>query len=177
VAVHDAASGREVRWLRASSAAFSVAVSPDGRVVAAGTWLGAVDLWDAESGEKLDELKGQTALATALDFGPRGDLLVVSSRDGSTRLWDVGARQLLATVAQRKWGAERVRFMPDGRTIAVGYQDGEIEVVDLDYYFRFAAGHVDYQLGLRRAAGETFPRADAVQAWAKAILDKRGNVR
>jgi WD40 repeat protein/predicted Ser/Thr protein kinase len=171
VIVRELASGREIRRLQPSASPFSLAVSPNGRLLAAGTWPGIVDVWDVDTGRKLHEVKGATALVTALDFSADGSLLVLSSRDGATRLWDVLSGQWLATVASRKPGAERVRFFPDGRRILIGYEDGEVEIRDLSYFFRYAAGHAAYRLRLFRDAGESFPRSDDVISWSRRILE------
>ena len=170
VVIRDAATGREVRRLRPSASPFSIAVTPDGRLLAAGTWPGLVDVWDVETGRKFQELKGPTALVTGLDFSADGSLLALSSRDGSTRLWDVAGGHWLATVASRKPGAERVRFFPDGRRLAIGYEDGDVEIRDLQYFFRYAAGQAERQLQLLRNTGESFPRSDEVLAWSRRVL-------
>jgi WD40 repeat protein len=167
--VREIDSGREMRRYAVPAAPFSVALSPDARLVATGTWVGAVNVWDTRTGAMVNEFKGQTALINGLDFSPDGTLLASSSRDGSTRLWDMTTGRWLATVASRGSGAEHVRFFPDGRHIAIGYQDGEVEIRDLDYFFRYVAGHADYQLGLFRQAGETFPRAADVLEWSRGV--------
>jgi WD40 repeat protein len=115
-------------------------------------------------------LKGQTRLIGGIDFSPDGRTLASASRDGSTRLWDVASGHWLATVGSRTPGAERVRFFPDGRRLAIGYEDGEVEVRDLQYFFRYTAGHADYELRLFHEAGESFPRSDEVLAWSHAIV-------
>jgi len=170
VILRDRATGRELRRYATSSAPFALALTRDERLLAAGTYLGAVCVFDVQSGRMLGELSGPTAMATSLDFSPDDRLLAVTSRDGSTRLWDVTSRQWLATVARRTPGAERVRFLPDGRRLAIGYEDGVVAVHDLQYFFRHVAGHADYQLGLLGAAGERFPRADEALAWARSLL-------
>jgi serine/threonine protein kinase/WD40 repeat protein len=170
VIIREAASGREIGRLRPSASPFSLAVTADGRLLAAGTWPGLVDLWDLDTARKLLALKGPTALVTALDFRADGGLLALSSRDGSTRFWDVAAGQWLATVASRKPGAERLRFFPDGGRLAIGYQDGEVEIRDLQYFFRYAAGNAEYQLRQLNAAGESFPRANEALAWSRRFL-------
>ena len=172
VTVRDIASNQEIRRFESASTPFALEVSPDGRLLAAGTWLGAVDIWEIDSGRKIADLKGQTALVGGVDFSPDGTLLAVASRDGSTRLWDVAAGQFLATVASRAPGAERVRFFPDGRKLAIGYEDGEIEIRDLEYFFRHAAGSAEYQLRLFKDAGESFSRAGEVLAWSNGMLRK-----
>jgi WD40 repeat protein len=173
VVVRDLATGREIRRWDTVTAPFSLALTSDARLLAVGTWIGTVHVWDVESGRKLDELKGPTALVAGLDFSPDGGLLAVSSRDGSTRVWDVATGQFLATIGLRRVGAERVRFFPDGRRAAIGYEDGEVEIRDLRYFFRHTAGQAEYQLQLFRKAGESFPRSEEVLAWSRRILAAR----
>jgi WD40 repeat protein len=170
VAVRDGESGREIRRLQPSSAAFSLAVSPDGRLLAAGTWVGTIVIWDLESGRQLKELKGQARGVIGLDFSPDGRILVSASLRGPMWVWEVASGLWLATVPARQVGAERVRFFADGRRLAIGYEDGKVEIRDLTYFFRHAAGHAPYQLEQFRAAGETFPRSSEALAWSQGVL-------
>jgi serine/threonine protein kinase/WD40 repeat protein len=170
VILRDQATGRELRRYATSAAPFALALTRDERLLVAGTYLGAVCVFDVQTGRMLGELSGPTAMATSLDFSPDDRLLAVTSRDGSTRLWDVTTRQWLATVARRTPGAERVRFLPDGRRLAIGYEDGVVAVHDLQYFFRHVAGHADYQLRLLGAAGERFPRSAEALAWTRSLL-------
>jgi WD40 repeat protein len=170
VVIRDVASGREIRRLRTPASPFSLAVTPDGRLLAIGTWTGLVDIWDLDADRRLETLKGPSAIVTSLDVSADGRLLALSCRDGSTRLWDVTTRQWLATVATRRAGAERVQFFPDNRHLAIGYADGELEIRDLQYFFRYAAGQAAYRLQLLKTAGETPSRADEVIAWSQRFL-------
>lgn len=173
VAVFDVETHQKIGEYRTLAAAYSLAISPDRRLLAVGTFSGVVDVWEIASGRQLDSLKGQTALVNSLDFSPDGALLAVASRDGSTRLWDVATHQFLATVATRVPGAEQVRFLPDGRRLAIGYGDGVLEIRDVNYFFRHVAGSAQFQLGLLRKTGELFPRADEVLAWSRGLLSAR----
>ena len=173
VKVIDARSGRETGRMKASSAPFSIAVSPDGRHLAVGTYLGAVDVFDVASGRQIDSVKGPTALTNGVDFSADGALLAIASRDGTTRIWDVTTRRSLAVVASRRVNAERVRFLPDGRRLAIGYANGDLELVDLQHYLRHVAGNAEYRLRVFREAGEVFPRADEVIAWSRQMLNGR----
>jgi WD40 repeat protein/tRNA A-37 threonylcarbamoyl transferase component Bud32 len=172
VILRDRATGRELRRYATTAAPFALGLTRDERLLVAGTYLGAVCVFDVQTGRMLGELSGPTAMATSLDFSPDDRLLAVTSRDGSTRLWDVTTRQWLATVARRTPGAERVRFLPDGRRLAIGYEDGVVVIHDLQYFFRHVGGHADYQLAKlgAGAAGERFPRAAEALAWARSLL-------
>jgi WD40 repeat protein len=168
----DRDTGTELQRFRTTASPFAIALSPDGRTLAAGTFSGTIYLWDVASGQAR-QLKGQGRLVGGVDFSPDGRMLASSSRDGTTRLWDVATGQWLATVGSRTPGAEHVRFLPDGRRLAIGYEDGEVEVRDLQYFFRYAAGHTEYELRLFREAGESFPRSDDVLAWSHAIVPEQ----
>jgi WD40 repeat protein len=169
----DIPTMKEVRTLATTSSPFSVALSPNARVLAIGTWLGAVDVWDLDAGQRIDSAKGQNALIHSVDISPDGQMIASGSRDGSTRLWHIPTRRSLATVAVRSSGAEWVLFLADGTRLVIGYEDGEVEVRDLDYFFRYAAGHAGYQLRLFTAAGEAFPRAGDVIAWSERTVSGR----
>ncbi|HEX5215110.1 MAG TPA: serine/threonine-protein kinase, partial [Vicinamibacterales bacterium] len=158
VLMREVGSGQEVRRFTSTSAPYSVTLSPDRRWLAVGTFLGAVDVFDTATGAPVTSLKGQTALVPSLDFSADSRLLAVASRDGAIRLWDVADRQLLATIASRPVGASRVLFLPGDKRLAIGYDDGELEIRDLDYFFRYAAGNAEHQLTKFSAAGETFAR-------------------
>jgi eukaryotic-like serine/threonine-protein kinase len=168
----DLASSQEVRTIKTVSSPFSVALSADARVLAIGTWLGAVEVWDLNAGKPLDSAKGPTALIHSVDISPDGQMIAIGSRDGTTRLWHIPTRQWLATVAARPSGAEMVLFLADGKRLVIGYEDGEVEVRDLDYFFRYVAGNAEYQLRLLNAAGESFPRAQEVIEWSRKVLQQ-----
>ena len=170
VVSNDVNTGQELGRMQTAAAPFSVAVSPNGRWVAAGTYLGAVYIWDVASGRSIDPVKGQIAIVNGVDFSPDSSLLAIASRDGSTRLWDVEKQLTLAVVATRAVPAERVRFLPDGQRLAIGYATGEIELVDLNHFLRHIAGNAEYQLSLFRAAGEVLPRAGEVIEWSQKML-------
>jgi len=62
--------------------------SPDGRILAAGTYEGEIHLY-LLSGEALPVLKGHTGYITSLHFSSDGELLASGSYDGTVRLWGV----------------------------------------------------------------------------------------
>jgi WD40 repeat protein len=90
VKLWDAASGKEVRtfeWPEARVAA--LALSPDGRFLAAGAAGGTIRLWDATTGQERFGYRGHAGVVGSLTFHPDGARLLSSSNDGTSRLWDV----------------------------------------------------------------------------------------
>jgi WD40 repeat protein/serine/threonine protein kinase len=74
----------------------SVALSPDGTLIATGEAGGILRLWSMEQGRELRTLDGHSADITQVRFLSNGRLLSAST-DKTVRLWDVGSGKLLGT--------------------------------------------------------------------------------
>src|SRR5260221_481880 len=86
VRLWDVASGRSHELHGDSGWMSSVAFSPDGRTLAAGTLNGEIKLWNVDTRREMVTLRGHTTMVGAVGFSPNGRLLV--SAGGETlRLW------------------------------------------------------------------------------------------
>ena len=85
------ASGELIRELHTEERPLDVAWSPDARWIAVGTVSGAVEVWDANTGELRAHLVGHTQRVAALDFSDDGRWLFSGSWDGTARRWSVDA--------------------------------------------------------------------------------------
>jgi RNA polymerase sigma factor (sigma-70 family) len=133
IRVWDAETGKELRQFPHSGGVWQVALSPDGKSVAA---LGPTDvkrhiaLWDIATGARAGELDfdGNFDGAMSLAFSPDGKQLL-SGGDRVLRLFDVGTgkqRDLFGAGAQTR----RLAFSPDGKTFAVGRHDATARIHD-----------------------------------------------
>lgn len=67
----------------------SMALSPDGTVLAVGYLDSTIKLWNLASGEQLTILEGHKDRVVSLAFSPDGTLLASGGTDGTVRLWGV----------------------------------------------------------------------------------------
>ena len=67
----------------------SVVFSPDGKFLAAGSLDTVVRIWDAETGQLLDKLKGHMDSVYSVAFSPDGRYLVSGSLDKTLKMFDI----------------------------------------------------------------------------------------
>ncbi len=120
--------------LKHAAAVNTVALSPNGRILASGASDGTIKLWDVANGRELIPLKGHLDSVNAVAFSPDGKTL--ASVSGHTRLADTKDFNLELSGALKLWdietGVEKVSvhsnedlfnsvtFSPDGHTLASG---------------------------------------------------------
>ena len=94
----------------------SVALSPDGELLAVGRHNGVVELWDVRSKKRIDSLRGHAAMVQCVVFSPDGRLLA-SSASELAHLWNIRDRKKIA-VFKHTAIVESMSFGHDGKTLA-----------------------------------------------------------
>lgn len=161
----------------------SLAISPDGKLIASGGYR-EVKLWiRAEDGWKLHDTIGTGELDSplidrvfALDFSRDGKRLAIggggAGRSGQIALWSVDGRKLERTIDDAHIDSvHALQFSADGKTFATGSADGHVKLLSTDtgkVVHSFEA-HVHQVLGVSlRADGKMIASAgtdNSVRFW------------
>jgi WD40 repeat protein len=145
----DVATGTEAKaWKAHSLGVFSLAFSPDYRVLASNGYFDyTVKLWDVATRREIRALankktEGLQEKVQAIAFSPNGKSLAVSEVGfdpklkqyayNRTNVWDVETGEKRFTVNGHKFDIDAVLFTPDSRYVVSGSADGTIKFWDAD---------------------------------------------
>ncbi|MER7079383.1 WD domain-containing protein, G-beta repeat-containing protein [Saccharopolyspora kobensis] len=98
VQLWDARSGRRVAEFTDQDLVQAVQFSPDGSLLATGTWEDVVRLYDVAGRRQVGVLAGHGAHITGVAFSSDGRLLASTGADGQVRVWDVREQREITTV-------------------------------------------------------------------------------
>jgi glucose repression regulatory protein TUP1 len=117
----------------------TVAVSPDGKFLAAGSLDRAVRVWDTDKGTLVEHLEGHKDSVYSVAFSPNGSELLSGSLDKTIKLWELnGPRTMtapgppLAGICKRTFVGHKdsvlsVALSPDGKWVVSGSKDRGVQ--------------------------------------------------
>jgi WD40 repeat protein len=132
----------------------SVALSPDGQIIANGSKDQTIGLWKLRTGEKIRTLWGHTSAVIALAISPDGEIVASGSEDSTIKLWQLSTGQELSTLRGHSDRIRDLAFSWDGQVLASGSDDKSIKLwrVSTGREFRtiegWFSGHSDSVLSL-----------------------------
>ena len=94
-----------------------LAVSKDGRWIAAGTSSGEVIAWDAKTYERVIWHRADDRTINGVDLSPDSTRLVSASDNWKVTIWDIGTRKRVQTLDHGNW-VKAAKYSPQGDRIA-----------------------------------------------------------
>jgi WD40 repeat protein len=112
-------------------AIYAAELSPDGKLLATGSYDQKVKLWNVETGAEVRTLHGHNDAVYDVAFHPNGQILASASGDRTVKLWNVATGERLDTLNQPEKEQYAVAFSLDGKRIVAGGVDKRIRVWDI----------------------------------------------
>jgi WD40 repeat protein len=109
----------------------TLALAPDGTVVAYGTTHGKVKIWNATTKQQLHEMEFKDAELWASSFSPHGEILAFAATDGRLFICDPVGGKLIDTLSFNNERIQDFAFNPadDGQTLAVAIEHGPVRLL------------------------------------------------
>ena len=119
-----------------SDLVYSVAISPDSKQVATGSFDNTVKLWEAPSGREIktyDGPQGHKKRVLCVAFNGDGSQIASGSSDNSLKVWDVPLSRPLRDLPAPA-PVTAIALSPDNNKLAIGTKDGVIIVYNSTDY-------------------------------------------
>jgi WD40 repeat protein len=124
---------------------YSLAIHPNGYIIASGHEDGRVRFWNLRTAQKLSEFSLHDDIVSGVAFSPDGNKLVTASYDGTIKVWDLVKRELLYTLKGDLGRIRSIALSPDGKTLASAGNGGvRIWNIDTGEFVASLSGHTDW---------------------------------
>ena len=125
----DLATGQQLVSLQGhTNIVETISFSPDGKLIASGSWDKTVKVWDVKTGENLFTFDGDSAYVEAVSFSPDGKWLAAGLLNGTIKIWDVSTGLEIATLTGHSSVVSDIIFSPDGTRLYSSSWDGTVIV-------------------------------------------------
>lgn len=116
-----------------SSWIYAVSISPNGKILATGSYNGKIHLWNLENRSFLHVLSGHSDAVESLTFTQDSQTLLSGGWDNDVKVWDLTQETPTSKTLQGHIDdVQAVTVSMDGQTLVSGSYDGTIKVWDLD---------------------------------------------
>jgi WD40 repeat protein/serine/threonine protein kinase len=108
----------------------ALAFSPDGRTIFSAGYKGAIQRWDAITGQRLGPPQQQGNMVTSVAVSADGRWFVTGSVGQPTQVWDATTGEPVGSPLAHRESAASVAISPDSRNILIGQVNGEAYLWD-----------------------------------------------
>ena len=94
IVVYDVFTGKELYQLGHQVFVTCMNFSPDGTILASGSYDNTIKLWDTSTGKEIQSLEGHQGEVYSVSFSPDGGTLASGSEDKTIKLWPIDTSPL-----------------------------------------------------------------------------------
>jgi WD40 repeat protein/serine/threonine protein kinase len=109
----------------------NVTFSPDGRYLVTGGEAYTVKIWDLQTGQELETLRGHMGDVCAAAFSSDGCCLATAGEDTTVRIWDATSWKLRHTLRGHTGLISSLAFIPKSHRLVSGSRDHTVKVWDV----------------------------------------------
>ncbi len=109
----------------------SLALSPNGKILAAGSSLNTIRLWNLTNRKIIGDLPSKGVHINSMTFFPDSKILASGSSDKIIQLWNVESGEELAVLSGHTGAVTDVNLSHNGRTLVSSSTDGTIRLWDM----------------------------------------------
>jgi len=129
IKIWNVADGRLLRVIEGHrDTIYALALSPDGKTLASGSYDQQIKLWNAETGAEVKTLRGHNGAVFGLAYRPDGKIIASASADRTIKLWDSATGARKDTLIQPQKEQVAVAWSADGKRLAAAGADNRIRV-------------------------------------------------
>ncbi len=148
--IWDVKDGRLVKQMHSAQTIQTAKVSPDGRLLAAGLWGGALSFWDTTTWTERSFTRVGNWILN-LGFSPDGTRLLAATGNDNAEVWEVTSGRLLGKLTGHSQIVEDAAYSPDGKRIVTASDDRTVRVWDAGTFRELTSlvGHPDQAMRAR----------------------------
>lgn len=137
ITLWDLTNGKELQKFHVDGYGTSaVALSPDGKELAAADGTSSISILNVETGKKVHRLMARRngnsvsgpTTTRLLSYSPDGKVLVTGTGDGGVQMWQTPEYRPLGTVQGIECGLSSLTFLPENKVLALGLSGNKVRL-------------------------------------------------
>ena len=138
---------------------WTVAYSPDSKMIATGNASGKINLYSTETGKLLSKLDTAGKFTLSVCFSPDGTKVASGAADGMIKIFDIEKEKLTQTLEGHALPVRCLSFTPNSDQLISGCDDQQMKIFDLetaDSKVASLSGHGSWVLSVDASPDERY---------------------